>query len=261
MTASSRRQYAEMMLAKAQASMHVACIMDGNGRWAARQGLPRMVGHRRGAARAKEIVAAAPDLGITHLTLYAFSTENWRRPIEEVVGLTRIFSIYIRAEAHRLLDEGVKLRFIGDRAPLDPRLRRLMDWSEALTQHNTRLVLTVAINYGGRAELIRAAQKLVDGARNGLILPDDVDEDAVTNLLTTAGLPDPDLIIRTSGETRISNFMLWQSAYAEYEFIPTLWPDFTTRDMETIVQRFRARDRRFGAVPDALGVKLNRKAT
>lgn len=250
-----------MMWAKAQASLHVACIMDGNGRWAARQGLPRMVGHRRGAARAKEIVAAAPDLGITHLTLYAFSTENWRRPIEEVVGLSRIFSIYIRAEARRLLDEGVKLRFIGDRTPLDPRLRRLMDWSEALTRHNTRLVLTVAINYGGRAELIMAAQKLVDKARNGLIGPDDVDEDAVTNLLTTAGLPDPDLIIRTSGETRISNFMLWQSAYAEYEFIPTLWPDFTPRDMESIVQRFRSRDRRFGAVPDVLGVKISRQAT
>ena len=223
-------------------ALHVAVIMDGNGRWASQRGWPRLIGHRRGAERAKEIVAAAPGLGITHLTLYAFSTENWKRSTEEVIGLMRLFSAYIRAEAKRHSAEGVRMRFIGDRGPLDARLNRLMSWIEARTEGNTRLTLTVAINYGGRNELLRAARKLV--AEGGA----EVDEAAMSGALDTAGLPDPDLVIRTSGESRISNFLLWQSAYAEYEFTSTLWPDFTPAEMARILARFTARERRFGGV-------------
>lgn len=235
----------------ARPPLHVAVIMDGNGRWATQRGWPRLIGHRRGAERAKELVAAAPDLGITHLTLYAFSTENWKRSTEEVIGLMRLFSAYIRAEAKRLSAEGVRMRFIGDRTPLDARLRRLMAWIEARTEANTRLTLTVAINYGGRNELLRAAQRLVAEAGAGGFLADRVDEAAVSAALDTAGLPDPDLVIRTSGESRISNFLLWQSAYAEYEFTPTLWPDFTPAEMGRILDRFGGRERRFGGVVNA----------
>ncbi|MCL4188576.1 MAG: di-trans,poly-cis-decaprenylcistransferase [Rhodobacteraceae bacterium] len=222
--------------------------MDGNGRWATGRGWPRLVGHRRGAERVKEVVTAAPDLGIRWLTLYAFSTENWKRSVEEVIGLMRLFSRYIEREADRLSEEGVRMRFIGDRGPLESRLRRLMDGIEARTAGNTRLNLTVAINYGGRDEILRAAQALVAAAASGEIAPGAADEAAFAARLDTAGLPDPDLVIRTSGETRISNFLLWQSAYAEYEFTPTLWPDFTPAELAAIVARYGQRERRFGAV-------------
>ncbi|MGF6862255.1 undecaprenyl diphosphate synthase [Rhodobacteraceae bacterium MBR-64] len=227
---------------------HVAIIMDGNGRWATQRGWPRLVGHRRGAERVKQIVRACPDLGVKYLTLYAFSTENWKRSTQEVLGLMALFSRYIEREADRLSAEGVRLRFIGDRRPLDGRLRGLMDGIEKRTAANTRLTLTVAINYGGRNELVRAARALAADAAAGRIAPDAVDEAALEGYLDTVGLPDPDLVIRTSGETRISNYLLWQSAYAEYEFIPTLWPDFTPAKLSEILDRFALRDRRFGAL-------------
>ena len=229
-------------------SLHVAIIMDGNGRWATQQGWPRLVGHRRGAERVRHIVGACPDLGITHLTLYAFSTENWKRSTEEVIGLMTIFSTYIRAEAKRLSAEGVRLSFIGDRSRLDRKLQRLMGWIEAKTESNTRLHLTVAINYGGRNELLRAAQALAAKAAAGELPAEAIGEADFAGALDTAGLPDPDLVIRTSGETRISNFLLWQSAYAEYEFTPTLWPDFTADELARILDKFGARERRFGGV-------------
>lgn len=230
-----------------RAPLHVAIIMDGNGRWATQQGWPRLVGHRRGAERVKHIVEACPDLGVTHLTLYAFSTENWKRSTKEVIGLMTIFSAYIRSEAKRLSQEGVRLRFIGDRTRLDHKLQRLMAWIEAKTAGNDRLHLTVAINYGGRNELLRAVQKLAaecDDAQS-------ISEDSIAQALDTHDLPDPDLVIRTSGETRISNFLLWQSAYAEYEFTPILWPDFTPEELAKILDKFGARERRFGGLTTA----------
>ncbi len=229
-------------------ALHVAVIMDGNGRWATARGWPRLVGHRRGAERVKEIVRAAPDLGIRYLTLYAFSTENWKRSTEEVIGLMGLFSRYIEREADRLSAEGVRMRFIGERGRLDGKLRRLMDGIEARTAGNARLHLTVAINYGGRNEIARAARRLAQAAADGRIDPAAIDEAALDGALDTCGLPAPDLVIRTSGESRVSNFLLWQAAYAEYEFTPTLWPDFTPDELATILSRVATRERRFGGV-------------
>ncbi|WP_413873891.1 polyprenyl diphosphate synthase [Albidovulum sp.] len=225
---------------------HVAIIMDGNGRWATARGWPRLVGHRRGAERVRSIVEAAPGLGIRYLTLYAFSTENWKRSTEEVIGLMTIFARYIQSEAQRLSAEGVRLRFIGGRERLDRKLQKLMAGIEARTSANDRLHLTVAINYGGRDELARAAQRVAEDIAAGRLRPEEVDEAALAARLDTADLPDPDLVIRTSGETRISNFLLWQSAYAEYEFTDTLWPDFSPDELATILSRFHGRERRYG---------------
>ncbi|MCA0273756.1 MAG: di-trans,poly-cis-decaprenylcistransferase [Proteobacteria bacterium] len=225
---------------------HVAIIMDGNGRWATARGWPRLVGHRRGAERVRSIVEAAPGLGIRYLTLYAFSTENWKRSTEEVIGLMTIFARYIQSEAERLSTEGVRLRFIGGRDRLDKKLQKLMAGIEERTKDNDRLHLTVAINYGGRDELMRAARQIAEDVAAGKLTPSEVDEAALEARLDTHDLPDPDLVIRTSGETRISNYLLWQSAYAEYEFTDTLWPDFSAEELEAIVARFCGRERRYG---------------
>ncbi|MBM3612063.1 MAG: di-trans,poly-cis-decaprenylcistransferase [Alphaproteobacteria bacterium] len=222
--------------------------MDGNGRWATNRGLPRLVGHRRGAERVRAIVAAAPGLGIRWLTLYAFSTENWKRSTEEVIGLMALFARYIEREADRLSANGVRLRFIGDRARLDPRLQALMAGIEARTAANTLLNLTVAVNYGGRDEILRAARTLAEAARRGDVAPDAITEGDLARALDTADLPDPDLVIRTSGEMRSSNFLPWQAAYAEYDFTPVLWPDFVPADLAEIMARYGLRERRFGAV-------------
>lgn len=227
---------------------HVAIIMDGNGRWATNRGWPRLVGHRKGAERVKEIVRSAPDLGIRWLTVYAFSTENWKRSTEEVVGLMSIFARYIEREADRLAAEGVRMRFIGDRSRLDPKLRRLMDGIEARTAGLSRLNLTVAINYGGRDELARTMRAIALDVAEGRLQADAVTDALIASRLDTAGLPDPDLVIRTSGETRTSNYLLWQTAYAEYEFTPTLWPDFTPAELAQIMARYGNRERRFGGV-------------
>lgn len=225
---------------------HVAVIMDGNGRWATERGWPRLVGHRRGAERVKQIVRACPDLGVDWLTIYAFSTENWKRSTEEVLGLMKIFRRYIEREAVGLAGEGVRMRFIGGRERLDPKLQDLMAAIEARTAGNTRLNLTVAINYGGRDEILRASNRLAHKVARGEIAM--ATEADLSACLDTAGHPDPDLVIRTSGETRTSNFLPWQAAYAEYEFTPTLWPDFTPDHLAAILDRFGMRDRRFGGV-------------
>ena len=227
---------------------HVAIIMDGNGRWATQRGWPRLVGHRRGAERVRDIVKAAPDLGIEWLTLYAFSTENWKRSTEEVLGLMALFARYIEREADRLSTNGVRLRFIGDRSRLEPRLQSLMAGIEARTAKGARLNLTIAINYGGRDEVLRMARALVAKAAAGEIAAPDVTEALLSSHLDTHDIPDPDLVIRTSGETRTSNFLPWQAAYAEYEFIPTLWPDFRPEELAQILGRFGQRERRFGGV-------------
>ena len=227
---------------------HVAIIMDGNGRWATGRGWPRLVGHRRGANRVRAIVRAAPGLGIRYLTIFAFSTENWKRSTEEVLGLMALFARYIRNEAEKLRDAGVRVKFIGSRGRLDPTIQNLMAGIEDKTRDCDRLVLTIAINYGGRDEIARAARQLAQDVAEGRLALQDADESALAARLDTADLPDPDLIIRTSGETRTSNFLPWQSAYAEYEFTPTLWPDFTADELAAIVARFSQRERRYGGV-------------
>ena len=228
---------------------HVAIIMDGNGRWAQMRNRPRLLGHRAGAKRVREIVEACPDLGVEYLTIFAFSTENWKRTQEEVSGLMRLFRRYIQSEARTLLAQGVRVRFIGDRLRLDAKLRELMDWIEALTAHNTTVNLTVALNYGGRDEVARAAQRLAHDVKAGKLDPREITDETFPRYLDTYVLPDPDLVIRTSGEARISNFLLWQSAYSEYEFVKTLWPDFTAEEFARVLAQFGGRERRFGAAP------------
>lgn len=227
---------------------HVAIIMDGNGRWAQKRGRPRLFGHQAGARRVREVLKACPDLGVKYLTLFAFSTENWKRTQSEVAGLMTLFRRYLEREAQELFESGVCVRFIGDRIRLDDKLVTLMDDLELRTAENDRVHLTVALNYGGRDEVTRAARRMAHEVAQGRLNPQDVDAETLARYLDTHVLPDPDLVIRTSGEARISNFLLWQSAYAEYEFVDTLWPDFTAEEFATVLQSFAKRDRRFGAV-------------
>ncbi|MEM8582246.1 MAG: polyprenyl diphosphate synthase [Pseudomonadota bacterium] len=226
---------------------HVAIIMDGNGRWAQMRGKPRLIGHQAGARRVRAVVEACPGLGVKYLTIFAFSTENWKRTQTEVAGLMGLFRRYITKEMENFIKNGVRVHFIGDRVRLEPKLRELMDEVEVLTKENTALHLTIALNYGGRDEVARATKRLAREVAEGRINPDTVDETTLASFLDTCVLPDPDLVIRTSGEARISNFLLWQSAYAEYEFIDTLWPDFTPEVFAEIVGRYGGRARRFGA--------------
>ena len=228
---------------------HVAIIMDGNGRWAQARGRPRLYGHHAGGKRVREIVRACPDLGVKYLTVFAFSTENWKRTQAEVSGLMTMFRRYITREAQNLIDNGICVRFIGDRMRLDETLVRLMDELELMTAHNDTVHLTIALNYGGRDEVARATKRLAREVAAGRLDPETVDAETLAKYLDTYVLPDPDLVIRTSGEARISNFLLWQSAYSEYEFIDTLWPDFTRDEFARVVGSFSKRDRRFGAVP------------
>ncbi len=227
--------------------VHVAIIMDGNGRWATRRGLSRLAGHKRGVERVREIVKACPDLGVQYLTLFAFSTENWKRSEAEVSGLMRLFKRYIRKESAKLVEEGVRVRFIGGRERLESDLRALMASLETATAHNDRFHLTVAINYGGRDELARAAQRLAADVASGLIDMDAVNEASLAERLDTADLPEPDLVIRTSGEYRVSNFLLWQTAYSEFVFEEKCWPDYSAEDFASCLARFGQRERRFGA--------------
>lgn len=231
------------------APRHVAIIMDGNGRWAQNRGRPRLIGHHAGAKRVKEIVRACPDLGVKYLTIFAFSTENWKRTQTEVAGLMTLFKRYIRRETRSLHEENVRVRFIGDRVRLEPALVDLMDNLELLTANNTGTNLTIALNYGGRDEVARAARRLAHDVAMGKLDPRSICDETFPRYLDTHVLPDPDLVIRTSGEARISNFLLWQSAYAEYEFIDTLWPDFSAAEFGRLVARYGQRERRFGAVP------------
>ncbi len=227
---------------------HVAVIMDGNGRWATNRGRPRLFGHHAGAKRVREVVEACPDVGVKYLTIFAFSTENWKRTQVEVAGLMSLFRRYIAKETRALRDRNVRVRFIGDRVRLDAKLIQLMDDLERITEDCTGTNLTIALNYGGRDEVTRATRRLAQDVHEGKIDPKDVDEETLPKYLDTHVLPDPDLVVRTSGEARISNFLLWQSAYAEYEFIDTLWPDFTAEEFARLVGGYGRRDRRFGGV-------------
>lgn len=227
---------------------HVAIIMDGNGRWAQQRGRPRLFGHHAGARRVREVLKACPELGVKYLTLFAFSTENWKRTQTEVAGLMTLFRKYLEREANELFESGVCVRFIGDRIRLDDKLVSLMDELELRTADNDLVNLTVALNYGGRDEVTRAAKRLAFEVEQGRLTHNDVDAETLARFLDTHVLPDPDLVIRTSGVARISNFLLWQSAYAEYEFVDTLWPDFTAKEFAQVLQSYGSRERRFGAV-------------
>lgn len=229
-------------------NMHVAIIMDGNGRWATKRGLERLKGHAKGVERVRDIVEACPDLDVTHLTLFAFSTENWKRSEREVAGLMSLFRRYIRSEAARLYEEGVRVRFIGRREDLDRRLIDLMNGLEEQTKDNDRLHLTVAINYGGRDEIVRAVRKIVAHAKIAEVQPEDVSDDLIDRFLDTKDLPDIDLLMRTSGEFRTSNFLPWQSVYAELVFDETPWPEFMVENFAETLAKYKSRDRRFGAV-------------
>ena len=227
---------------------HVAIIMDGNGRWAELRGRPRLFGHHAGAKRIQEIVESCPELGVKYLTIFAFSTENWARTQEEVAGLMRLFRHYIIRESKNLKKSGVRVRFIGDRMRLETTLVDLMDNLEFLTCENDLVNLTIAINYGGRDEVARATKRLAYDIKLGRLSPKDIDEETLPKYLDTLVLPDPDLLIRTSGEARISNFLLWQAAYSEYDFIETLWPDFTREMFAEALERYKKRTRKFGGV-------------
>ncbi len=228
---------------------HVAIIMDGNGRWALARGKSRLYGHHAGAKRVREIVEACGHAGIKYLTVFAFSTENWKRTQAEVSGLMSLFRRYLTREAQALVENGIRVRFIGDRIRLDETLVALMDDLELMTAHNDAVNLTVALNYGGRDEVARATKRLAREVAAGRIDPEKVDAETLARYLDTYVLPDPDLVIRTSGEARISNFLLWQSAYSEYEFVDTLWPDFSREEFARVLRSYARRERRYGAVP------------
>ncbi|MEM7741348.1 MAG: isoprenyl transferase [Pseudomonadota bacterium] len=225
---------------------HVAIIMDGNGRWAEARGVSRLDGHRAGVEAARRAVEAARDEGIRTVTLYSFSTENWSRPDWEVRHLLGLLRHFFRDDLAKLAEEGVRVRILGDHESLPPDIRKLVDEAEAKTKDNDQFTLQIAFNYGGRDEIVRAAAKIAERAAAGVLRPEDVDEEALSSNLDTSGVPDPDLIIRTSGEVRISNFLLWQAAYAEFVFLDVLWPDFGAKDLRDAIEEFQGRERRYG---------------
>ncbi len=228
---------------------HIAIIMDGNGRWAQARGLPRTMGHRQGIEAVKRVVEAAAEMGVKYLTLFGFSSENWSRPVDEVTELMRLLRMYLRAETAELHRNNIRLRVIGDRTAFDKEIVELIENAERLTGNNTAITVLVALNYGGRNEILNAAAAYAAACRDRGITPDFKSaEEFFPTFLQTADVPDPEILIRTSGEQRISNFLLWQCAYAEMVFTPTLWPDFSRADLEAAIADFHKRDRRFGGV-------------
>lgn len=226
---------------------HIAIIMDGNGRWAKKRGLTRLAGHRSGTENLRRIIRACVEFGVQYLTIYAFSTENWGRPADEVEGLMHILEEVIDKELNDLHEEGVQLRHIGRLEQLNPTLRSKVEHSVEITKENHRLILCIAWNYGGRDEIVCAIRNMMkDGVK-----PEDVTDELVSSYLFTAGIPDPDLIIRTSGEMRISNFLIWQASYSEWYVTPTLWPDFDREELYTALSSFSQRERRFGKLSDS----------
>ena len=226
---------------------HVAIIMDGNGRWAEARGLPRVAGHKRGAEAVRRTLQAAGELGISYLTLFGFSSENWRRPEQEVGDLMGLLRLYLESEIEGLKNKGVRLRVIGDRSRFAPDIVDLIGRAESETAGNTRLNLTLALSYGGRHEIVDAARRLAARVASGELEASDIDEPTFADALETAEIPDPDLLVRTSGEKRISNFLLWQLAYTELVFLDVLWPDFGADDLVAAVHEFHRRERRYGA--------------
>jgi undecaprenyl diphosphate synthase len=226
---------------------HIAMIMDGNGRWAQARGLPRKLGHQRGAETLKSVLEGCRELGIQYLTIYAFSSENWNRSEPEVNDLMELMRFYLRKEVKSLHENKIRLQFIGDQSRLSPAIQKELKSAETLTQRNNALHLTVALSYGSRQELMKAIRTMAVEIASGKMTPEEIDEYTVLAHLDTANLPDPDLLIRTGGDMRLSNFLLWQSAYTELYFTPTLWPDFTKDNLAAAVNEYGTRERRFGA--------------
>jgi undecaprenyl diphosphate synthase len=226
---------------------HIAIIMDGNRRWARSRGMPPAYGHRRGADAVKRAVEACGREGVQYLTLFAFSSENWRRPAGEVVDLMDLLRLYLRREIEELAKNDIRLRVIGDRAALAADIRSLIEEAELRTRDNRRLNVVIALNYGSRFEITEAVRRIAREVQEGGLSPDSIGEETVTAHLETAGIPDPDLLIRTSGEQRISNFLLWQLAYTELVFVPVSWPDFAEEHLQEAVREFQRRERRYGA--------------
>jgi undecaprenyl diphosphate synthase len=227
---------------------HVAIIMDGNGRWAKARGLPRFAGHKAGVEALRRTVRAAGDTGVEWLTVYAFSSENWSRPPSEVTDLLGLLKLFIRRDLAELHANNIRVRIVGDRTTLAADISRLLDEAEALTRANTKLNLVIAFNYGGRDEILRACRRLADAASRGAIRPEDITAANFCDALDTASIPDPDLVIRTSGEMRLSNFLLWQAAYAELVFLPCMWPEFGEQHLRDAIETFSQRERRFGGL-------------
>jgi undecaprenyl diphosphate synthase len=232
---------------------HVAIIMDGNGRWAAARGLPRVEGHRRGVEALRRTVRAAGDMGIRCLTIFSFSSENWQRPASEVRDLMGLLRLFIRKDLAELHGNGVRVRVIGERETLDPDIRRLLEEAEQLTSGNTNLLLVVAFNYGARDEIARAVRRLARDLASGVLQPEAITEEMIGQHLDAPDIADPDLIIRTSGEQRLSNFLLWQAAYSELVFSPVYWPDFDRATLEAAIEEYRRRERRFGGLAAKTG--------
>lgn len=239
--------------APAVVPVHVGVIMDGNGRWAAARKLPRIEGHRRGVEALRRCVRAAREVGIRFLTIYSFSSENWSRPVGEVTELMRLLKLFLRHDLAELHRANVRVKVIGERANLSPEIRDLLAEAEEMTGGNTGLTLVVAFNYGSRQEIAGAVSRIAADVAAGRLKPQDVDVEMISQRLDTAGIPDPDLIVRTSGEQRLSNFLLWQAAYSEFVFLPIYWPDFDKAALLSAIDEYARRDRRFGGVTNCPG--------
>jgi undecaprenyl diphosphate synthase len=233
------------------APLHVAIVMDGNGRWAKRRGLPRQLGHPKGVDAIRRVVEAAPDLGVKWLTLYAFSTENWRRPAGEVAEVMRLLKLYVNSDLEKLASEGVRVRILGRRTGLPADVEEIVERAERRTAGNDKFFLQVAFNYGGRADLVDAARALAADVASGRLTPEAISDELLQAKLSTDGVPDPDLVVRTSGEQRLSNFLLWESAYSEFVFQDVLWPDYNADHLRAAIDEYSKRERRYGgAVAD-----------
>lgn len=228
--------------------VHIGIIMDGNGRWAKKRGLPRKAGHSAGAKTFRKITRYCSDIGIKYLTVYAFSTENWKRPEDEVRSLMKLFKSYLEEALADFKDDSIVVKFIGDKAPFDEDLRNLMIENEESSKDRDGMVLNIAMNYGSRDEIVRAVKNIIKDVQSGAVLTENIDEQLISDYLYTSGQPDPDLIIRPSGEYRISNFLLWQSAYTEFVIMNKLWPDFETSDLDEAIKIYSQRNRRYGGV-------------
>ncbi|MBO7097196.1 MAG: isoprenyl transferase [Alphaproteobacteria bacterium] len=234
----------------ANALEHIAIIMDGNGRWAVKRNLPRTAGHKKGAEVVMDIAKAAKNIGVKYLTIYAFSTENWKRPQSEVNALMNLLRQYLSRDFEKLDKENIRIRFIGERDMLADDIVSKMNELENLTKNNTAATLVIALSYGSRAEIVHGVRALGMKIKKGEISPEDVDEKTISDALYTKDIPDPDILIRTSGEQRLSNYLLWQLAYAEFFFTPTLWPDFTATELKQIMETYQTRKRRYGKIEE-----------
>lgn len=233
---------------RAQLPRHIAVVMDGNGRWAQKRGLPRTFGHSAGSETFQKDAEYLSDLGIEYFTVYAFSTENWKRPPEEVQEILRLLEKYLHKAIREMREKNIRLQFFGDLTPFSPELRALIDETNAISRTTTGMLVSVCLNYGGRAELVRAARLLAEQCVAGTLSPEDIDERRFSGCLYSADIPDPDLMIRPGGEMRLSNFLLWQNAYTEFYFSDVLWPDFDERQMDAAILAYQQRKRRFGGI-------------